>query len=84
MRKYTDKELFEFAYRANTPEKIAIADRWVRAHRGIISLEMHDRLIRLLEETNKRIFLEKMRVYENKIIKYGHLIDTSTGEATPC
>ena len=37
MGKLTDKDLFEFVYRADTPQKIAIAERWLREHQSLTS-----------------------------------------------
>ena len=32
MTKYTRDELFAFIWRADTPEKIAVAEKWITAH----------------------------------------------------
>ena len=30
--RYTEKELYEFVWRADTPKKVAIAEEWLKAH----------------------------------------------------
>ena len=84
MARYTEKQLLEFVYRADTPQKIAIAQRWVEAHKLEISLALADKLLQMLSDINKRIFLAKMAEYEARILKNGYLIDTRTGEAFAC
>ena len=35
MARLTDKDLFEFVYRADTPQKIATAERWLSEHKHL-------------------------------------------------
>ena len=82
--KLTDKDLFEFVYRADTPHKVATAERWLKAHKDIMSRATFDNLLQILAEINKRLFLAQMAEYEARIIKYGYEIDTRTGEVFVC
>ncbi len=84
MAKLTDKDLYEFVYRADTPQKVATAERWLKAHKDIMSRATFDNLLQILSEINKRLFLAKMAEYEARIIKYGYEINTRTGEAIAC
>ena len=36
MKKYTDKDLFEFVYRADNVRKICAAEEWLTRHRDLI------------------------------------------------
>ena len=80
MAKLTDKDLFEFVYRADTPQKVATAERWLREHQHLTSRSTFDELLKILEQTTKRIFKLQMQEYENRIYKYGLEINTITGE----
>ena len=52
----TSKDLYEFCYRADTVGKVAMAERWIREHRHIMSRELFDDLIETLDLVTKRIF----------------------------
>lgn len=80
MGKITDKDLFEFVYRADTPQKVATAERWLREHQHLTSRSTLDELIAILNRTAKRIFQEKISEYETSIYKQGYTINTITGE----
>ena len=82
MRKLTDKDLFEFVYRADTPQKIATAERWLREHQHLTSRSTLDELLNILSQTAKRLFRIQMAEYEERIYKYGLEINTITGEVT--
>ena len=74
MAKFTDKELFEFVYRADTPQKIATAERWLSEHKHLTCRSTLDELIAILNRTAKRLFREKMREYEENLYKQGYEI----------
>ena len=80
MSKLTDKDLFEFVYRADTPQKIATAERWLREHQHLTSRSTLDELLNILGQTAKRLFRIQMAEYEERIYKYGLEINTITGE----
>ena len=80
MSKLTDKDLFEFVYRADTPQKIATAERWLREHQHLTSRSTLDELLNILSQTAKRLFRIQMAEYEERIYKYGLEINTITGE----
>lgn len=80
MKRYTDKELFEFVYRADTPQKVATAERWLIEHKHLTSRSTLDELLYILGQTAKRLFRIKMAEYEERIYKYGLEINTITGE----
>ena len=80
MSKLTDKELFEFVYRADTQQKITTAERWLNDHKNVTCPSTFDCLIRILSETRKRIFLAQLKEYETRIFKHGLEINTVTGE----
>ena len=80
MSKLTDKDLFEFVYRADTPQKVATAERWLRKHQHLTSRSTLDELLYILNQTAKRLFRIKMAEYEERIYKYGLEINTITGE----
>ena len=80
MSKLTDKELFEFVYRADTQQKIATAERWLKDHKHVTCPSTFDSLIQILSQTRKRLFLAQMAEYESRILKYGLEINTITGE----
>ena len=69
MRKFTTKELYEFAYRADSQEKIAIADRWIREHRDILSAIEYNVTLHILGENRKRIFNMHLAELEEKLKK---------------
>ena len=78
--KYTKKDLYEFVYRADTPEKIKIAKAWLSEHREILSAVTYGELMHILNRTMKNLFLIRMeRVMQTQRI--GDLeVDVSTGE----
>ena len=80
MSKLTDKDLFEFVYRADTPQKVATAERWLREHQHLMSRSTLDELLYILNQTAKRLFKIQMAEYEERIYKYGLEINTITGE----
>ena len=43
--KYTDKDLFEFVYRADTTKKICIAEKWLTDHRELTSKDTFNELM---------------------------------------
>ena len=80
MSKLTDKDLFEFVYRADTAQKIATGERWLREHQHLTSRSTLDELLYILNQTAKRLFRIQMAEYEERINKYGLEINTITGE----
>ena len=86
MGKITDKDLYEFVYRADTAQKIATAERWLTEHKNITSPHVFDDLIQTLRIHGKRIFFAKLAAEENNLrCIYGKnemafLTDTNTGE----
>lgn len=84
MAKLTDKDLYEFVYRADTPQKIATAERWLREHKHITSPSTFDSLILILNQTAKRLFRASMKEYEERIYKNGFEINVRTGEVFAC
>ena len=67
MKKITDKDLFEFVYRADTSHKIAIADKWLREHKHLMSPHTFDELITILSRTSKVLFREHIREVEERL-----------------
>jgi len=84
MKKLTDKDLFEFVYRADTPQKIAVAERWLREHQNLTSRSTFDELIAVLNRTAKRLFRAKMAKYEENLYRQGYKINVRTGEVIAC
>ena len=84
MAKLTDKDLYEFVYRADTPQKIATAERWLTEHKYLTCTSTFDTLIQILSQATKRIFKEQMKEYEARIYKQGYEIDIRTGEVFAC
>lgn len=86
MKKITDKDLYEFVYRADTAQKIATAERWLREHKNITSPHAFDDLMHTLNVQGKRIFLSKLAESEQNLRcifdqnKTAFLTDTTTGE----
>ena len=86
MKKITDKDLYEFVYRADTAQKIATAERWLREHKNIISPHVFDDLMHTLNIQSKRIFFVKLTESEKNLRcifdqnKTAFLTDTTTGE----
>ena len=65
--KITDKDLFEFVYRADTPHKIAVADKWLREHKHLTSPHTLDELFSILNRTSKALFKEKIKETEKNL-----------------
>lgn len=84
MGKLTDKDLYEFVYRADTPQKVCTAERWLNEHKHLTSPSTFDSLILILNQTAKRLFRASMREYEERIFKNGYEINTRTGEVIAC
>ena len=82
--KLNDKDLYEFVYRADTAQKIATAERWLREHQHLTSRSTLDELITILNRTAKRLFQERLTEYETNIYKQGYAINTRTGEVIAC
>ena len=59
MAKLTDKSLYEFVYRADTAQKIATAERWLKEHKHVTSPHVLDDLLRTLAQQSKRLFFTK-------------------------
>lgn len=78
--KLTDKDLFEFVYRADTAQKISTAEKWLREHQHLTSRSTFNELLNILSQTTKRLFRIQMAEYEERIYKYGLEINTITGE----
>jgi hypothetical protein len=80
MIKYTDKDLFEFVYRADTVKKICIAEKWLTEHRELTSKNTFDELIMILNRTAGRIFRVQMAELDEKLYGENVEIDVRTGE----
>ncbi len=78
--KYTDKDLFEFVYRADTTKKICIAEKWLTEHSDLTSKDTFDELISILNRTAKRIFRVQMAELDEKLYNDNVEIDVRTGE----
>ena len=77
--KYTDKDLFEFVYRADTTKKICIAEKWLNDHKHLTSRDTFDELISILNRTASRLFRAQMAELDEKLA--GNVdIDVRTGE----
>ena len=75
----TDKDLFEFVYRADTTKKICIAEKWLNDHKHLTSRDTFDELISILNRTASRLFRAQMAELDEKLA--GNVdIDVSTGE----
>ena len=61
---YTENDLWSFVYRAETHEKITIAERWLRDHfKQINNLELWENLMTYLAMTS----LELNRIEQGRI-----------------
>ena len=78
--KYTDKDLFEFVYRADTVRKICEAEEWLTSHRDLMSKDTFDELIMILNRTASRLFRAKMVELDEKLYGENVGIDVRTGE----
>ena len=65
----TEKDLFEFVYRADTAQKVVTAERWLLAHPEHTSKVLLTELLRVLAEQSKRIFLAHLAEREEAIAK---------------
>ena len=80
MSKLTDKDLFEFVYRADTVKKICIAEKWLTEHRDLTSKDTFNELIMILNRTASRIFRAQMVELDEKLAGENVEIDVRTGE----
>ena len=80
MAKYTDKDLFEFVYRADTVTKICTAEKWLSEHRHLTSRSTFEELIMILNRTAKRIFRAQMAELDEKLYFEEMELDVRTGE----
>ena len=78
--KYTDKDLFEFVYRADTVKKICIAEKWLTEHRELTSKNTFNELMMILNRTASRIFRAQMVELDEKLARENVEIDVRTGE----
>ena len=78
--KYTDKDLFEFVYRADTVKKICIAEKWLIKHSDLTSKDTLEELIMILNRTAKRIFKAQMARLDERLYADNIEIDVRTGE----
>ena len=76
----TDKDLFEFVYRADTTKKICIAEKWLNDHKHLTSRDTFDELIMILNRTASRLFRAQMAELDEKLLAGNVAIDVSTGE----
>ena len=86
MNNLTDKDLYEFVYRADSAQKITTAERWLTEHKNITSPHTFDDLMHTLNIQGKRIFLSKLAESEQNLRciydqnQTAFLTDTTTGE----
>lgn len=80
IKKITDKDLFEFVYRADTTQKIITAERWLYEHKYLTNRSTLDELIAILNRTAKRLFRAKITEYEEKLLSKDFEINVVTGE----
>ena len=78
--KYTQKDLFEFVYRADTVKKICIAEKWLTEHSDLTNKDTFNELIMILNRTAKRIFKAQMTKLDEKLYNDNVEIDVRTGE----
>ena len=76
----TDKDLFEFVYRADTVAKICTAEKWLSEHRHLTSRSTFEELIMILNRTAKRIFRAQMAELDEKLYFEEMELDVRTGE----
>lgn len=55
--KYTEKELYEFVWRADTHEKIVIAEKWLKSH--VTDNDLFDDLMITLSQQNRALSAEE-------------------------
>ncbi len=67
MAKLTDKDLYEFIYRADTLKKISIAQRWLREHPKVTSPHVLDDLLHTLDMRSRWIFNQLINEHEKRI-----------------
>ena len=70
----SSKQLFDFIGRADTPDKLDIAEQWFNSHKKNFSRSDYDTYILAINEKRKRLFLT--RIIQNKKI----MINVNTGE----
>ena len=80
MQKPTQKDLFEFVYRADTLPKICTAERWLSEHKHLTCRATFDELIAILNRTAKRLFQEQLAEHEKRLYTQGFEINVITGE----
>lgn len=78
--KYTEKDLYEFVYRADTTEKIQIAKDWLRAHRDVLSACMYGELTLILDRTRKNLVLARIEELRQSQRVGDLMVDVKTGE----
>ena len=76
----TDKDLFEFVYRADTTKKICIAEKWLNDHKHLTSRDTFDELMMILSRTAGRIFRAQMAEFDEKLAGENVEINVRTGE----
>lgn len=76
----TDKDLFEFVYRADTTSKIYVAEKWLTAHRELTSKDTFDELISILNRTASRLFRAQMAELDELLWSEALNVDIRTGE----
>ena len=79
-QRLTDKDLFEFVYRADTVRKICIAEKWLTEHRELTSKDTYNELIMILNRTASRIYRAQMAELDEKLAGENVEIDVRTGE----
>ena len=67
MQSITEKDLYEFVYRADTAQKISVAERWLNEHKHLTSRSTFDELIAVLNRTAKRLFRVRMVEFEARL-----------------
>ena len=80
MPRYTDKDLFEFVYRADTVKKICIAEKWLTEHRELTSKDTFNELMMILNRTAGRIYRAQMAELDKKLAGENIEIDVRSGE----
>ena len=76
----TDKDLFEFVYRADTVRKICIAEKWLTEHRELTSKGTFDELMMILNRTASHIYRAQMVELDEKLAGENIEVDIRTGE----
>ena len=63
----TYQDLFDFVSRADSEERVKIAEEWLRNNSHVTCRSVLDRLLGILEDTSKRLFREKLENDERVI-----------------